>query len=185
MLACVARGVLLADWRHRVWLENIARETEEEVTHRIPFQVPSIVAGDALSPRLRAATSYAHCAVALAEMCGFSSVSFSPPYKRRSGPPVQQAALLRGGETAPRHDPIGGLSSRQAVPRGIPLLDKPRTGSHGEPSEWRWRVKHTQLRRGTRASVPSPFPVLSFFLFLFFPFSFFFLHVLACDWKTF
>lgn len=75
MLACVARGVLLADLRHRVWLENIARKKEEEVTYRIPFQVPSIVAGDALSPRLRAATSYAHCAVALAEMCGFSSVS--------------------------------------------------------------------------------------------------------------
>lgn len=100
------------------------------------------------------------------------------PLCERNGSLVQQAALLRGGEMAPRHDPIGGLSSRCTVPRGIPLLDKPRAGSQGEPSERHWCVKHTQLRRGTRAAVPFHFPILSF------SFLFFFEHVLVRDWKT-
>lgn len=149
-------------------------EKKADVTYGIPFPVPLNVAGDALSPRLRAAASHAHCAVALAELCGFFLPLLLLPLYERNGSLVQQAAMLRGGEMASRHDPIGGLSSRCTAPRGIPLLDKPRAGSQGEPSERHRRVKHTQLGRATRLSLPFPFPLL-FFFFLFF------IHALVRD----
>lgn len=65
----------------------------------------------------------AHGAVALVGNAWIPLRLLSPLYKR-NGWPAQRTALLRGGETAPRHDPIGGLSSRRTLPRGIPLLDK-------------------------------------------------------------